>query len=66
MKTTFAALTAASLAATALGVNFPLGSYVYTGSVLAASLWIILEAAVNACVTLIIWLWVRQYARKRE
>ena len=40
--------------------------YLYTGSVLAASLWIILEAAVNACVTLIIWLWVRQYARKRE
>ena len=34
MKKTLAALACASLAAAALGVNFPLGTYVYTGSVL--------------------------------
>ena len=34
MKKTLAAFTGASLAAAALGVNFPLGTYVYTGSVL--------------------------------
>lgn len=34
MKKTLAALACASLAAAALGVNFPLGTYVYTGSAL--------------------------------
>lgn len=47
-------------------VTYIIAYFLYTGGILAASLIIIVEAAVNCLVTLIIWLFVRGYARKRE
>ena len=47
-------------------LTYIIAYYLYTGQVLSATLWIIVEALVNAAVTLAIWLFVRGYARKRE